>query len=65
LADFYCPAAKLAVEVDGNVHEGQQEADRQRQEEIERLGIILLRFTNEEVLNGPQDVLTRIAAALG
>lgn len=47
--DFYCAAERLAVEVDGSIHEHQREADRLRQEVIESLGIRVLRIKNEEV----------------
>jgi very-short-patch-repair endonuclease len=49
IADFYCPAAKLAIEVDGPIHESQDGADRERQTQSESLGIAVLRFSNDEV----------------
>src|SRR5262245_2381899 len=30
IADFYCPERKLVVEIDGTIHEGQQEYDAVR-----------------------------------
>ncbi|MEM1044417.1 MAG: endonuclease domain-containing protein [Bacteroidota bacterium] len=55
VVDFYCPAARLAVEVDGAVHDDplRAEADRQRQAEIEALGIRVVRFSNDDVLRMP------------
>ena len=53
--DFYCPELKLAIELDGEVHdlEDQKEYDIVRQKYIEEFGISFLRFTNEEFLGNP------------
>ncbi len=61
--DFYCPELKLAIEVDGDSHfqAGADEYDRERQRYIESLGIHVLRFTNREVLERPDDVAVGIA----
>ncbi|MEM9996594.1 MAG: endonuclease domain-containing protein [Bacteroidota bacterium] len=52
IVDFYCPKARVAVEVDGRVHDdpARAESDAARQRAIESLGIQVLRFSNEEVL---------------
>ncbi len=49
--DFYCPAAKLAVELDGETHfDPKAEArDARRQAFVERFEIRVLRFTNPQV----------------
>ena len=49
VVDFYCAEEKLAVEIDGKVHDFQQEADHLRQQEIELLGIRFMRITSEQV----------------
>ena len=49
VVDFYCSSERLAVEVDGPIHDRQVEADKIRQELIESLGIRFLRLTNDEV----------------
>jgi len=51
IVDFYCPAAKLAIEVDGDSHYGEESYDIQRQNFLERQGISVLRFTNNEIYN--------------
>jgi very-short-patch-repair endonuclease len=33
--DFYCPMLKLIVEIDGDSHDGKEEADRLRQTKLE------------------------------
>ena len=60
--DFYCPAAKLCVEVDGDVHDTQPERDAERSEILTAGGYRVLRFRNEEVLSNLPSVLARIAA---
>jgi very-short-patch-repair endonuclease len=47
--DFYCHAAKLAVELDGKQHEWFSDFGAGRTEVLERLGLHILRFTNSEV----------------
>jgi very-short-patch-repair endonuclease len=64
VVDFYCHAAKLAVEIDGKQHEWFADYDRGRSEVLERLGVQIVRFTNEEVCGDLDAVLERIQAAL-
>jgi very-short-patch-repair endonuclease len=59
--DFYCPSAKLAVEVDGAGHNS--ERDAQRTAWLNREGIRVLRFTAEEIERRPAMVLAAIAQA--
>jgi very-short-patch-repair endonuclease len=49
VVDFFCGAERLIVEVDGSVHNSQQEADQQRQELLESLGLRVVRVTSELV----------------
>jgi very-short-patch-repair endonuclease len=67
ILDFYCPAHRLAVEVDGAVHDtaDQAEYDAVRTEALEQLGIRVIRFRNEDVMLDIMGVLGRIAAAAG
>src|SRR5919107_5564400 len=48
--DFFCPAAKLVIEVDGPIHEEQREQDQARTEHLEAYGYRVLRFINQEVM---------------
>lgn len=60
--DFYCPKLKIGIEVDGESHytaEGKAN-DAIRQEVIENFDITLLRFTNTEVMENPEGVITEI-----
>jgi len=63
ILDFYCPAAKLAVEVDGDTHD--RKADVERDAEVQRAqGIRILRFTNGEVMRDVNGVLRAIIEAV-
>ena len=61
-ADFACLSLKLVIELDGKVHDGddQQLNDYHRQQEIEALGWSVLRFTNDQVIAALPAVLDAI-----
>jgi very-short-patch-repair endonuclease len=63
IVDFYCHPARLIVEVDGEIHQQQQEYDRERDCFLISQGIQILRVTNEQVIQNLQDVLERIVEA--
>ncbi len=52
IADFYCHSALLVVEIDGGIHlqDDVKEYDENRTFELEKLGLAVIRFTNEDVL---------------
>jgi very-short-patch-repair endonuclease len=62
IADFYCHEVKLVIEVDGSVHDNHEvkEYDEGRTYELKELGITVVRFRNEEVLEKIGEVLKRI-----
>ena len=62
VVDFYCPELKLAIEIDGGVHcyDSRITYDKQRQKEIEALGIKVLRYTNIDVIKNLEGVLNDI-----
>jgi very-short-patch-repair endonuclease len=65
IADFYCEAAKLVIEVDGDIHldEDQHVYDEHRTRVFGLRGIVEIRFSNEEVLNRTGRVISRIQEA--
>jgi very-short-patch-repair endonuclease len=65
IADFYCGAAKLVVEVDGAVHDERPEYDAERDQVLTALGLRVLRFSNDEVLSNMEAVVERIRSAAG
>ena len=62
IVDFWCEKAKIAVELDGSVHNTpeQREADKIRDEFLQRNGVRVLRFLNSDVYKGMSAVLIRI-----
>jgi very-short-patch-repair endonuclease len=66
ILDFYCPTAKLAIELDGGGHNYRvgQIRDRARSEFLARNGNIVLRFWNHQVRQEPDSVLQAIWFAL-
>ena len=51
IVDFYCPAAKLVIELDGWQHyeETGKENDLFRDERLKELGLRVLRFSNRDI----------------
>jgi very-short-patch-repair endonuclease len=47
IVDFYCDAAKLAIELDGSVHEEQWKYDESRDRAISLRGVRVLRISND------------------
>jgi len=64
--DFYCPELKLAIELDGDVHEipEQKDYDIARQKYLETFGITFVRITNEEYLSNPNMAFLKIENAI-
>jgi very-short-patch-repair endonuclease len=49
IVDFYCHAADLVVELDGEIHVAQQDYDYERDKHLQGLGLHVLRFDNSDV----------------
>jgi very-short-patch-repair endonuclease len=62
IVDFYCHEYKLAIEIDGEVHQIEEihEYDLNRSAELEKFGINVIRFTNDQVLNNIDIVILKI-----
>lgn len=62
IVDFYCPEFRLALEVDGGIHQLSevQADDRYKEDVLRSHNIQLLRFTNEDVLGNINLVLKKI-----
>jgi very-short-patch-repair endonuclease len=62
IADFYCHSIKLVIEVDGGIHQNKErkEYDISRNAEIEKWGIKVLRFSNDQVFSDIDSVRIRI-----
>ena len=62
VADFFCPAKGLIVEVDGETHIA--EADARRDAMLAARGFPTIRFSNRDVMSNVDDVLTVIRQTL-
>lgn len=62
IVDFYCHKAKLIIEVDGPIHnlKENKEYDEGRNFELEEQGLKVMRFTNFEVENSINKVISKI-----
>ena len=65
IIDFYCPAVKLALELDGAIHNmgDQPQYDAERQAFIETFGIRFLRFSNNMIEGDIESVIETIRHA--
>src|SRR5512147_1475914 len=50
IVDFYCHKAALVVEVDGDIHDLQQDEDARRERALRELGLRVVRFKNDDVV---------------
>jgi very-short-patch-repair endonuclease len=62
--DFYCPEARLAIEVDGFSHDGgdQAQRDEKRDAWLNSRGIQVLRIAAEDVMRDADEVAAGILA---
>jgi very-short-patch-repair endonuclease len=66
IVDFYCAAARLVIEVDGAQHYGREylEKDASRDAALAELGLLVLRFSNAQVLQETDAVVGAIEDAV-
>lgn len=62
--DFYCHKSALVVEVDGDVHDLQQEEDARREKVLREMGLRIVRFGNDEVVRNLSAVVGKIRDAI-
>ena len=62
IADFYCPSAKLVIELDGSVHDSEaaQQQDGERTAYLVSLGLRVVRFENRQLMESFEEVLCEI-----
>ena len=56
VADFYCPAAKMVIEIDGSTHDLRQDLDAKRDAYMASLELKVIRISAEDVLADPEAV---------
>ncbi len=63
IVDFYCPQYKLVIELDGEYHGDikQQIYDLKRTDILQSIGMKVIRFTNQEVIDDVEQVIKEIA----
>ncbi len=64
IVDFFCPEARLAVELDGAVHAAQRDYDDARTRNLGKVGVRVIRFENLAVFEQLEVVLAAILAAV-
>jgi len=66
ILDFYCPAARLAIEVDGQGHATPEQIDHDRRRDAWLTGhtVRTLRIPAAAILSDLPDVIAAIAAAI-
>ena len=60
VVDFYCKSLYLVIEVDGSSHDGREEYDRDREIDLQKLGLTILRFPDRDVRKNIRGVLKTI-----
>jgi very-short-patch-repair endonuclease len=62
IVDFYCPGARLVIEIDGEEHyqNDQIVADKQRDNYLVTNGLKVLRFNNSDILKNIEGVIEKI-----
>ena len=62
IVDFYCPEERLVIELDGDFHFDEKviKDDERRSKILEREGLKVIRFENQEILLNLESVLTKI-----
>ncbi len=63
ILDFYCASLKICIEIDGKIHDGKYHEfyDQDRTNNLNEQGIEVIRFTNQQVLNDIENVLTELS----
>jgi len=64
VVDFYCNESKVAIELDGDFHLETAEYDNSRTALLNEIGVTVLRFWNDEIINDPARVLQKISDCL-
>ncbi|BAQ60109.1 hypothetical protein GM3708_515 [Geminocystis sp. NIES-3708] len=62
ILDFFCPTANLAIELDGDSHYTAEamEYDNIRDNYLQSVGIIVIRYSNQEIYDNLEEVLENI-----
>ncbi len=64
IVDFYCPALRLVIEVDGSSHLTKADADQNRQRKLENLGLHVVRIGDADVKRDLDAMVRRVACEI-
>ncbi|OQW72448.1 MAG: hypothetical protein BVN33_13260 [Proteobacteria bacterium ST_bin13] len=62
--DFLCRSKRLIVEIDGYSHDTDPTRDAKRDDYLNALGYVVMRFTNDDVMKNVDGVVSAIGIAL-
>lgn len=65
VADFYCHEKLIVIEIDGKIHDYQKDYDELKDFIINTLGIKVIRFRNEEIINDLTGMLKKLSNEVG
>ncbi len=60
IVDFCCPACRLIIEVDGEIHHQKQDYDDARTKHLQQYCYTVIRFSNQEIETNFEGVLATI-----
>ena len=60
VVDFFCPTLRLVIEIDGSSHDSKLREDIEREEEIARYGLHILRVSDSDVKQNFDSVVETI-----
>ena len=64
IADFYCHEAKLVIEIDGPIHDFQEEKDEIKDLVLKEKGLTIYRYKNREIEHELATVLNALQCRL-
>ena len=64
IVDFYCHKAALVIEVDGDIHDLQQDEDTRREKVLSEMGLKIVRFKNDKILKNLSAVVEKVKELL-
>ncbi len=64
IVDFYCIPLRLAIEIDGSSHELKDDYDYKREQDLKRFNIRILRFTDKQVKENLEGVISSIKKSI-
>jgi very-short-patch-repair endonuclease len=65
IVDFYCSKLRLVIEIDGDSHAESEEYDAERTKVLEALGLTVVRYNNDEVMQNIAGVYEDLSQRIG